>query len=322
MVLKQSALWLIWSKVPSVFEKQRHELFLILGAFFFAVNGVPAKLVLNSTLTSLRLTEIRTIGGFLILLIWVLIKNPKSLRISKSEIPWLILFGLVGFAGVNTFYFLSIHRLKVSIALLIEFTSPVWIALYLRFVRKIRVSSLMWWGLGVSILGLVLLAQVWQGMILDGLGVLFAFIDALAMCTYFLVGERLTKKHPTEVMLVWGMGISSLFFVIIQPLWSFPFKKLGNSVPLEGTLSHYSVPAWSLVLFIILGGMVIPYLLVIAGLKGLSASISSVIGMLEPVFAGIVAWILLNEALNAVQLLGAAVILTGIFLADRARAKV
>ena len=75
-------------------------------------------------------------------------------------------------------------------------------------------------------------------------------------------------------------------------------------------------------MFIVFGGMVIPYLFVIAGLKGLSASISSVIGMLEPVFAGIVAWILLQEALNAVQLVGAAVILVGIFLADRARNKV
>ena len=305
-----------------MFEKQRHELYLILGALFFAVNGVPAKLVLDSTLSSLRLTQIRTLGGFLVLLLWVLIRNPRSLKVTKSEIPWLLVFGLVGFAGVNTFYFLAIHRLKVSIALLIEFTAPIFIALYLRYVRKVRVSSLMWWGLGVSILGLVLLAQVWKGMTLNGLGVIFAFIDAIAMCIYFLVGERLTKKHSTEVMLVWGMGISSLFFAIAQPLWSFPVKALSKSIPLEGALAGNTLPAWSLVLFIIFGGMVIPYLFVIAGLKGLSASISSVIGMLEPVFAGIVAWVLLKEALSAIQLLGAAVILVGIYLADRARNKV
>jgi drug/metabolite transporter (DMT)-like permease len=44
--------------------------------------------------------------------------------------------------------------------------------------------------------------------------------------------------------------------------------------------------------------------------------------MLEPVFAGAIAWWLLNESLSAVQLLGAAVILIGIFLADRTRIKV
>ena len=305
-----------------MFEKQRHELYLILGAFLFAVNGIPAKLVLDETLSSLRLTQIRTFGGFLILLIWLLIRDPKSLRVSRKEIPLLIVFGLVGFAGVNTFYFLSIHKLKVSIALLIEFTSPIWIALYLRYVRKVRVSSLMWWGLGISLAGLALLAQVWQGMTLDTAGVIFAFIDALCMCIYFLLGEKLTKTHPTIVMLVWGMGISSIFFAIIQPVWSFPFEKLNDSIPMDGALAGNSLPAWAYILFIVTGGMAIPYFFVIAGLKGLSASISSVIGMLEPVFAGIVAWLLLNEALTPVQLLGGAVILIGIFLADRARSKV
>jgi drug/metabolite transporter (DMT)-like permease len=180
----------------------------------------------------------------------------------------------------------------------------------------------MWWGLFISLAGLALLAQVWQGMTLDTAGVIFAFIDALCMCVYFLLGEKLTRTHPTIVMLVWGMGISSLFFAIIQPWWSFPFEKLNNSVALDGLLAGNSLPAWVLVLFIITGGMAIPYFFVIAGLKGLSASISSVIGMLEPVFAGIVAWWLLNEALSSVQLVGAAVILLGIFLADRARNKV
>jgi drug/metabolite transporter (DMT)-like permease len=305
-----------------VFAKQRHELYLILGAFFFAVNGIPAKLVLDGTLSSLRLTQIRTLGGFAILLIWLLIRDPKSLKVKLNEIPYLIAFGLIGFAGVNTFYFLSIHKLKVSIALLIEFTSPIFIALYLRYIRKVKVTSLMWWGLAISLAGLALLAQVWQGMTLDTAGVIFAFIDALCMCIYFLLGEKLTKTHETPVMLVWGMGVSSLFFAIIQPLWSYPVSKLNNSIQLIGALKGHSLPAWALVLFIITGGMAIPYFFVIAGLKGLSASISSVIGMLEPVFAGIVAWWLLNEALSAVQLIGAAVILIGIFLADRARSKV
>ena len=305
-----------------VFEKQRHEIYLILGSLFFAVNGIPSKLLLKSTLDSFRLTEARTLGGFVILLSWILIKNPSSLRVSKKEIPFLILFGLVGFTGVNTFYFLSIHRLKVSIALLIEFTSPIFIALYLRYIRKVKVSSLMWWGLAVSTLGLILLAQVWQGLTLDAAGVVFAFIDALCMSGYFLIGEKLTKEHPTEVILVWGLGISSIFFLIFKPIWSFPFARLNDLVPLEGSLAGHSLPAWLLVTFVFTGGMVIPYFFVVNGLKGLNASISSVIGMLEPVFAGAIAWVLLNEALTAVQLVGAVVILTGIFLADRARNKV
>jgi drug/metabolite transporter (DMT)-like permease len=44
--------------------------------------------------------------------------------------------------------------------------------------------------------------------------------------------------------------------------------------------------------------------------------------MIEPLFAGAIAWWLLNEAFNATQLLGAAVLLFGIYLADKARSQV
>jgi len=47
-----------------------------------------------------------------------------------------------------------------------------------------------------------------------------------------------------------------------------------------------------------------------------------VIGMIEPLFAGAIAWWLLNEAFNTTQLIGCAVLLFGIYLADRARQKV
>jgi drug/metabolite transporter (DMT)-like permease len=44
--------------------------------------------------------------------------------------------------------------------------------------------------------------------------------------------------------------------------------------------------------------------------------------MIEPIFAGVIAWILLNEALSGIQLIGCVVVLFGIYLADKARATV
>ena len=66
-------------------------------------------------------------------------------------------------------------------------------------------------------------------------------------------------------------------------------------------------------------GTVVPYFLVFRGLHKLSASTASVIGMLEPIFGGIFGWWFLRESLSTVQLIGAAVVLVGIYLADRAK---
>ncbi len=298
----------------------RAELALGFGALCFAFNGVIAKLVLQGGLSPWRLTEIRCTGGFLATLIYVLAKNPRALAATKRELPMLISFGLFGVAAVQAFYFISIERLHVSIALIIEFTSPIWIALWLRFVKKRQVSPLMWWGLSVGLIGLILLAQVWKGMTLNGIGVIAALLDAFAMATYFLLGESLGKKRSSEVLMVWGLGVSATAFAIFLPWWNFPFAYLNTQIDLHGRFAGHHLPAWSLVIWVIVMGTIVPYFFVLTGLRGLNASTSSVIGMLEPIFAGIFAWWWLAESFNQVQLIGAAVILVGIYLADRSRA--
>ena len=297
----------------------RHEIYLVFGSLFFAVSSIPAKLAMESGISALRLTQIRTVGAFLILFLYVYLKNKKSLKINIKELPILVIFGLFGFAAVNVFYFLAILKLNVGIALIIEFTAPIWIALWMRFIQKKIVSKLMWWGLVVGLTGLVLIAQVWRGLTLDGFGVIYALLDALALAVYFLVGEKLVGFKSSEATMAWGLGISSAFFAIIQPWWNFPFEKLGKVVDLTGRLAGVSIPAYFLILWIVILGTAVPYFLVLNGLRGLSAATSSSIGMLEPVFGGIFAWIFLYEKLNFTQSIGAIVVLVGIYLANRAR---
>ena len=300
----------------------RHEIYLVFGSLFFAISSIPAKLAMESGLSAFRLTQIRTMGAFLVLFLYVYLKNKSSLRINRKELPIFIAFGLFGFAAVNLFYFLAIQRLNVGVALIIEFTAPIWIVLWMRFIQKKIVSKLMWWGLVTGLTGLVLIAQVWRGLTLDGLGVTFALLDAFALALYFLVGEKLVGVKSSEATMAWGFGVSSAFFAIIQPWWTFPFEELGRVVDLTGRLAGISIPTYYLILWIIVLGTAVPYFLVLNGLRGLSAATSSSIGMLEPVFGGIFAWIFLYEKLNFIQSVGAVVVLIGIYLANRARISV
>ena len=300
----------------------RHEIYLVFGSLFFAISSIPAKLAMESGLSAFRLTQIRTMGAFFVLFLYVYLKNKNSLRINRKELPIFIAFGLFGFAAVNLFYFLAIQRLNVGVALIIEFTAPIWIVLWMRFIQKKIVSKLMWWGLVIGLTGLVLIAQVWRGLTLDGLGVTFALLDAFALALYFLVGEKLVGVKSSEATMAWGFGVSSAFFAIIQPWWTFPFEELGRVVELTGRLAGISIPTYYLILWIIVLGTAVPYFLVLNGLRGLSAATSSSIGMLEPVFGGIFAWIFLYEKLNFIQSVGAVVVLIGIYLANRARISV
>ena len=288
----------------------------------FALGGVAAKVLREADMDAFRLTQIRSTGAGLILLAFAIIKGKDQLRARKEEIKDLLLFGIIGVAAVTSFYFFAIKYLFVSVALIIEFTASIWIALYLKFVKKKHISPIMWLGIACAFFGLVLVSRIWSGSTLHPLGVAVAFADAFALSYYFITAERLTQTRTSLSLMTWGIGVAAIFWAIILPWWTFPFEYLTDSYSLSGNLSEYNAPGWALLLWIVIIGTVIPYLLTVTGIRELSAGTSSVIGMIEPIFAGVIAWIILNEALSGVQLIGCAVVLLGIYLADKAKAAV
>lgn len=301
--------------------KLRGEIYLFLGAFLFAFNGIISKIVLLDEISAWRLTQIRTGGAFLILFTFFLIFRRHELRPTRAELPWLFLFGLVGVTLVQALYFVAIERLYVGIALLIEFTAPIWILLFLRFVLKKHVPKGLWYAIALAFSGLLMITQIWSGLRVDQIGLLAALFDALALAGYFLIGDMLGKTKSSGAIATWGFGVASLVLFFALPIWSFPFGALDNELSLLGRFEDFSLPSWVLVLWIVVMGTIAPYLFVIAGLKLMSASTASIFGMIEPVLAGIFAWWWLSESLTAIQLIGGIIVLAGIAIADRARSK-
>ncbi len=302
-------------------KTHRGEILLILAAVFFAFNGVVAKWVLLTGISSMRLTEVRTLGVAVLLLAYLLIRKPQDIRVERNLVKRLVIFGIVGVAAVQGFYFFSISKLPVSIALIIEFTAPIWITLYIRFVKKETVARSMWLGLLFGFAGLILVGQVWQGLTFNGIGLISSILDALALAFYFYQASKLRKYVSGETLILYGMGVSAIFFAIIQPWWSYPFHIFTDAVPLTGRFAGHVIPGWILVIWVVVMGTLVPYLLVTSAIKNINASTASIIGMVEPIFAGGFAWILLKETFNLVQLIGGAIVLVGIYLADKAALK-
>jgi drug/metabolite transporter (DMT)-like permease len=291
---------------------------LFIAALAFSVNGIISKLVLEAGLSPLRLAEVRSTGAFAFFLIYLLIFKRSALRFDIKALPEMLVYGIVGYAGVQFFYFVAILRMPVSVGLIIEFTAPIWIALWIRFVRKQHVPRSMWTAVFLAFSGLLLIAQVWKGLTFDGIGLIAAFLDAFALTAYFLLGEKWSKRAPTETLMLYGFGISMLFWWVTLPLWTYPTEIFTKEIDLRGQASGTLASGWMLILFVIIVGTIIPYTANLIGISKTSASSASVIGMLEPVLAGVFAWIWLSETFNAIQLIGAAAVIAGIYIATKA----
>lgn len=294
----------------------------LLGAFIFAFNGTVSKAILLSGFDAARLSEFRVTAAFLVLLTFVAINRPERLRIRRDEWLPLIGYGVLGVAMTQYLFFVALRYLPVGVALLIEFTAPVFVAVWFRFVLKEPTRRMVWLSLVIALLGLALVAEVWRGFSFDAIGLLAAFGAALALSIHYLITDRqmrVAEPRDAVSLTMWGFGFASLFWVIAQPWWSFPWNALaGNSDPTLGPIIG-NRPLWLLATWMVVLGTVVPFWLVVAAMRHLRASQASVIGLLEPLLAILIAWLVLGEALSAPQLLGGVFIVLGVVLAERSR---
>jgi drug/metabolite transporter (DMT)-like permease len=94
---------------------------------------------------------------------------------------------------------------------------------------------------------------------------------------------------------------------------------LDDTVSLQGNLSEHTAPVWLLVGFVVVVGTMVTFTLLTGALRHVPATRASIVATLEPVVATVVAWAWLGESFGTAQLVGGAVVLAGIVLAQTAR---
>ena len=289
------------------------------AATLFAVNGSVSKVVLGAGLSSLELAQIRNTAAAVLFFAFLVVVAPKKLRVGRRELAFLVAFGLVGVALVQWLYFVAIDILPVGVALLIEFTAPLFVALFAWFVYGEHVRRRIWFAVALCLTGLALVVELWSGVAFSTVGVTAAFGGAFALTAYLLMAERERRHRDAASLSFYGFLFAALLWAVVQPLWEFPWDVLDDSVSLQGNLSEYSAPIWMLVAFIVLIGTMVTFSLLVGSLRHISATRASIVATLEPVVATLIAWAWLGETFGATQLVGGAIVIAGILVAQSAR---
>ena len=287
---------------------------VLTAATLWAVNGTVSKTILSTGLSSLRLSEIRSTGALVGLALGLALFNRESLRVRARELPLLAVFGVCGLALVQWFYFAAIHRLAIGVALLIQYLAPLLVALWARFVMRRAVRRRIWVALALALVGLSFVVELGTDSDLDGLGIAASLAAAATFALYILLAEHAVERRDPISLSCFGFLFAALFWAIVQPWWSFPVDLVDASVA-----TAWDLPAWALMLYMIVGGTIVPFALVVAALRHISAPRAGIVAMLEPVAATVVAFFWLGEALAGAQVFGGALVLGGILLAQTAR---
>lgn len=280
---------------------------VLLASVCFGSSGALAKPAMAAGLSPQQVASARIALAAVVLLVAVGLVRPALLRVRRGQWRVLLGYGLVGVAGVQLCYFISVSRIPVGIAMVVEFTAPILVALWVRFVRGTVLPALSWVGTVLALAGLAMVAQVWESLRLDPVGLLAGVAAALCGAAYFLLGEHSAGSFHPAGMVTWGMVVGALALCVVAPPWSIPVGLLDDPT----SFGPWRPPVWVLLVAVAVLSCALAYLLGISALHHLSSTVASVLAVAEPIVATALAWYFLHEKLTPIQFVGAAVILGG-----------
>jgi len=253
------------------------------------------------------LSQCRTGFSFLALASWLIARRGvRSLQVPRRDLAKLGLLGLAGLAVSNYCYYLAIQRTNVATAIIVQYTAPVWVLLYMvaRGAERLTVSKMGTVLLAITGIALVIGLFRLGGIQLDVIGVAAALVASFSFAYYNVAGHYLLERYDRWTVLLYATLAASLFWVIVNP-------------PSKIIAAHYSGSAWLFLAVFSFLSMLLPFTLYFAGLKLLVPTKAIIASCLEPVFAILIAAIALKEAIGLVQAIGIAMVLGAIVLAQR-----
>ncbi len=248
------------------------------------------------------LAQLRIAWAFAFLLISLSVAGRSLIRLRPADLPDLLIFGTLGVAGVQLAYYLSIARLNIAVALLVQYLGLVAITAWERYRRQQAVPASVWGALALVLVGAFFTVGAYQPSLLrlnlPGIG--FGLVAAVLLAFYMLRASALLARLNTWTILLYAFGAGSLMWVaydlVIRP-----------PLPTRAWV-------WLAMALVGLFGTLVAHGLFVLALRTIRPSRAGIVATAEPVFAGLIAFLVFRDGLQPLQLLGAGIVISGIVL--------
>ncbi|MCM0674480.1 DMT family transporter [Micromonospora phytophila] len=282
----------------------------LISAVTFATSGTFARSLIDAGWSA----EAAVIARVGIAALVVAVPAVLSLRgkwdVLRRNLAAVGVFGLLGVATAQVCFFNAVRYLPVGVALLLEYLGIILVVAWMWLVHGQRPRRLTVAGSVAALAGLVFVLDLTGAGRLDPVGVLWGLGAAVGLAGYFVLAGRVDAGLPSVAMASGGMAVGAAVLLLLGVVGALPLRATFGEVTFAGQRTSWLVPIAGLSLI----AAVVAYLAGIAGTRILGARLSSFVGLTEVMFAVLIAWLVLGELPNAVQLLGGALIVAGVAL--------
>src|SRR5208282_2157451 len=298
----------------------RGYLFIASAAFLWGVSAALGRAVFTGKLplgaTSLRpidpliLSQTRTTFSLLVLLpLLVVFQGWQRIKLPARDLAYCFLLGTLGVAVSNYFYYVAIQRTNVATAIIVQYTAPVWVLIYVVARRQQKLSLQKVLAVILAVTGIALVigiigSHTGSALRLDSYGLIAALLASFSFAFYNVAGHSILTRYDRWRVLVWTLAAAALFWLLVNPPWKI-------------VAANYSVAQWLFLFVFSMISVLGAFSLYFLGLQHLEPTRAIIASCLEPVFSIVLAALLLGETLGAIQTLGIIFVLAAIVIVQR-----
>jgi len=274
-----------------------------LGRAAFTGHLLPGGVALDN-IDPLILSQSRATLSLAVLLPVLLARRGASaLRVPARDLVRFIVLGIFGVAVSNYFYYVAIQRTNVATAIILQYTAPVWVLVYIAIRERERPSLRRTSAVALAVGGCALaVGLIGSGHFrMDVLGVSAALLAAFSFAFYNVGGHRVLVRYDRWKVLLWVLVGTSSFWLCVNPPWKI-------------LAAHYDRRQWAFMLVFSLVSVLGPFSCYFAGLQYLEPTRAIIVSCLEPVFSIVLTALALGELVRPMQTAGIVLVLIAIVL--------
>lgn len=259
----------------------------------------------------LILSQTRTTFSLLVLLpALVGFRGWGRIQLPLPDLVQCLMVGVLGVAVSNYFYYVSIQRTSVAIAIVVQYTAPVWVLFYVvvRHQQKVTLQkvaavavAIMGIALTIGIVGASVGAKYGTPLHLDSYGIVAALVASFSFAFYNVGGHRILARHDRWRVLVWTLAGAAAVWLVINPPWKI-------------AAVHYAPAQWGFLFVFSMISVLGAFSLYFLGLQHLEPTRAIITSCLEPVFSILLAAALLGESVRPIQTLGIVLVISAIVI--------
>ncbi|MBW8349042.1 DMT family transporter [Bacillus sp. IITD106] len=279
------------------------QIMVAMAALLWGAIAIFVKKLSFYDFTEMEIVAIRVSFAFLWLLPIVLfMRKKRQLAIHFKNIWYFIGTGLCSIVFFNWAYFKAMNMMSISLAVMLLYTAPAFVAVLSAIFLKERVTKKKAFAVLTTIIGCTIIALAGKeiGGNWSTLGFIIGLCSGLGYALYTIFGKIALRNYDSFIITFYTFFVSTLTLLPFFPYW-----KKAASLPLE---------AWIYMAGLGLFPTVVAYLLYTYGLKGIEGSIASILATVEPISAVVIGVTLYQEKLLLGQIIGAIMILSSIVI--------